>query len=307
MPVDPCFAAMLADPRNEARPPPPHVLMEKARKAANAAMIGEPGPKLYAVADFAIPVGGRPLSVRLYRPSAQSNLPILVFLHGGGWVWGGLDTHDAMCRELARHTECAVFSLDYRLAPETPFPGPAEDGFAALRWISEFAPALGLDASRIARGGDSAGANLAIAAALRARGAGPKLRYLALLYPALDPACDSPSQHEFAAGHILTRDMMRWFWGCYRGSGDPKRDPLFAPLGADLHGLPPTTIATAECDILRDEGEAFANLLAAAGVSTLKRRHAGMIHGFVLFPQIARAATTCLQHLADDLTSAFND
>jgi acetyl esterase len=307
MPVDPCFAAMLADPRNEARPPPANVSMEKARNAANAAMIGEPGPKLHAVADFAIPAGGRFLPVRLYRPSDQTNLPILVFLHGGGWVWGSLETHDAMCRGLALRAGCAVLSLDYRLAPETPFPGPADDGFAALSWISEFAPALGLDATRLALGGDSAGANLAVAAALRARDAGLGLRHLALIYPALDPGCDSASQRDFATGHILTREAMRWFWRCYLGSDDPTPDPLFAPLGADLGGLPPTTVATAECDILRDEGEAFADRLAAAGVPARRRRYAGMIHGFVLFPQIAQAATTCLRDVADDLAIALKD
>ena len=305
MPVDPCFAAMLADPRNEARPPPPHVPMEKARKAANAAMVGEPGRKLHAVADFTLPVDGRFIPVRLYRPSAQADLPILVFLHGGGWVWGSLETHDAMCRELAWRSGGAVLALDYRLAPETNFPGPVDDGFAALRWIFNHAPALGLDPTRLAVGGDSAGANLAVATALRARDAGPGLRYMVLVYPALDPACDSASQREFGAGHILTRDMMRWCWRCYLGSDNPTPDPLFAPLGADLRGLPPTTVVTAECDILRDEGEAFADRLTAAGVPTRRRRYASMIHGFVLFPQIAPAATTCLADLADDLAAAL--
>jgi acetyl esterase len=307
MPIDPCFAALLADPRNEARPPPPHVPIEKARRAANAAMLGAPAPRLHAVADFAIPCEDRSLPVRLYRPSAQADLPLLMFLHGGGWVWGSLDTHDVMCRELALRAGCAVFSVDYRLAPETPFPGPADDALAALRWIFEAAPALGLDATRAALGGDSAGGNLAVAAALRAPGAGLVLRHLALIYPALDPACDSASQREFATGHILTQEAMLWFWRCYLGSADRAPDPQFAPLGADLAALPPTTVVTAECDILRDEGEAFAERLAAAGVPAHGRRYAGMIHGFVLFPQITPVATACLADLAGDLRTALNN
>jgi len=301
MPVDPCFAALLADPRNEARPPPAHVPLAKARKAANAAMIGAPGPQMHGVADFALTLDDRVLGLRLYRPTADANLPCLVFLHGGGWVWGSLETHDALCREWARRAGCAVLAVDYRLAPETPFPGPADDALAALQWVANAAPALGLDASRLALGGDSAGGALALSAALRARDVGLRLRYLSLLYPVLDPACDSASQREFATGHILTRDVMRWFWRCYLGDAEA------APLDADLSGLPPTTVATAECDILRDEGEAFAERLAAAGVAVRPRRYAGMIHGFALFPQITPFATACIEDLADDLKAAWND
>jgi acetyl esterase len=305
MPVDPCFAAMLADPRNEARPPPPHVPIEKARRAANAALLGPVGPPLHGVTDFVIPAVGRVIPARLYRPSALANLPVLIFLHGGGWVWGSLDTHDPMCRELARRAGCAVISIEYRLAPETPFPGPADDAYEALKWIAHSAPAVGLDGTRLAIGGDSAGANLAVSAALRARENGPSVRHLGLVYPPLDPACDSPSQREFAIGHILTREVMRWFWRCYLGSDNSGRDPRFAPLSADLSGLPPTTVATAECDILRDEGEAFADRLDAARVPARRRRYAGMIHGFVSFPQITPKATVCLADIADDLRLAF--
>jgi acetyl esterase len=146
---------------------------------------------------------------------------------------------------------------------------------------------------------------LAVAAALRARRQGPSLRHLGLIYPPLDPACGSASQHAFAKGHILTREVILWFWRCYLGSNDRRRDPQFAPLGADLSGLPPTTVATAECDILRDEGETFADQLAAARVPARLRRYAGMIHGFASFPQITPKATACLVDLAGDLKSAF--
>jgi acetyl esterase/lipase len=131
----------------------PHVPIEKARQAANAALLGAVGPTLHSVTDFAIPAPGRILPARLYRPSALANFPVLLFLHGGGWVWGSLDTHDPICRELARSAGCAVVSIDYRLAPETSFPGPADDAFEALQWIAASASALGLDATKLAIGG----------------------------------------------------------------------------------------------------------------------------------------------------------
>lgn len=307
MTVDSCFAALLADPRNEVRPPPPHVPMAKVRRAANAAMIAAAGPELHAVRDLTLPLASRDLGARLYRPSPLDALPVLLFLHGGGWVWGDLDTHDAVCREISRRAGCAVVSLDYRLAPETPFPGPADDAFEALLALVRLAPSLGLDPARMALGGDSAGANLAISAALRARTAGPPLRRLALLYPALDPSCDSGSQREFAEGFLLTRSAMRWFWRCYLGGDDIARDPSFAPLAGDLAGLPPTAIATAEYDILRDEGEALAERLAKAGVGVRLRRYPGMIHGFVLFSGLTPVAADCLSDFANDLKAAFGE
>jgi acetyl esterase len=305
MPVDPCFAALLADPRNEIRPPPEHVPFEKVRRAANGAMAAASGPPVYAVEALVAANGGRELALRLYRPSAAGRLPAIVFLHGGGWVFGDLDTHDAPCRALARESGCAVIAVAYRLAPETRFPGAAEDALAALRRIAAAAGALGLDGGRLPLCGDSAGGNLAIAAALMARRRGTALRGLGLLYPAIDPACASASQEAFARGHMLTQEGMRWLWRAYLGPGTRFDDPLAAPLNAELGGLPPTTVATAECDILRDEGEAFAGRLAAAGVAVRKRRYDGLIHGFVLFPDLAPAASRALAALGADLRAAL--
>jgi acetyl esterase len=305
MPVDPCFAAWLADPRNEVRPPPAHVPMEKVRRAANAVLNAVPRLDIHAVAALSANNEGRAIPLRLYRPSGASSLPAIVFCHGGGWVWGDLETHDALCRELALRSGCAIVAVDYRLAPETPFPGPVEDGLAALRWTRRNAVALGLDGDRLALCGDSAGANLAIAIASKARADGPMLRYLALMYPAIDPGCSSASQEAFSRGYMLTQQAMRWMWRCYLGETVVRDNPLVAPLNADLTGLPPTSVATAECDILRDEGEAFAARLEQAGVGVRKRRYAGMIHGFASLPHMTPAASKAIADIAGDLRAAL--
>ena len=305
MPVDPSFAALLADPRNEVRPPPEHVPLEKVRRAANALMLAAPRPKVHAVEAFDAGSVARELRLRLYRPSAEANLPAILFFHGGGWVWGDLDTHDALCRGLALRSGCAVIAVDYRLAPETPFPGPLDDGLAALRWVAQNVATLGLDGDRLALCGDSAGGNLAIGTALAARRDGPALRYLALLYPAIEPACDSASQNAFARGYMLTQEAMRWLWAAYVSDAAHIEDPLFAPLNADLGGLPATTVSTAEFDILRDEGEAFADQLAAAGVSVRKRRYTGMIHGFASLPHLTPIASVAIADIGADLRAAL--
>ncbi len=308
MPVDSGFEALLADPRNHVRPPPAHIPIEKVRKAANAAMLGNRRTKIHATADFSLPAPGRFLRARLYRPSPAPGLPAALFCHGGGWIWGDLETHDAICRDIAVYSEAAVLSLEYRLAPETPYPGALEDVTAALNWLAASAPALGLDGGRLAICGDSAGGNLAFAAALLARDNAnlPRINFVGLLYPVVDPGCDSGSQTEFSSDYLLTGEAMRYFWGQYLNGRSGAADPLFAPLNADLSGLPPTTIATAEFDILRDEGEQLADRLAAAGVPVQKRRYPGMIHGFASFPDLTPMASVCLAELSLDLRKAFN-
>ena len=158
MPVDPCFADFLGNPRNEVRPPPEGIAMEKVRRAANAFMLLAPRPPIHSAEGLAAQGPGGPLSLRLYRPDASAGLPVILFFHGGGFVWGDLDTHDGMCRSLAVEAGAAVIAVDYRLAPETKFPGPLEDCHAALRWTAEQAGKLGLDTSRIAVCGVSFGA-----------------------------------------------------------------------------------------------------------------------------------------------------
>jgi acetyl esterase len=246
-------------------------------------MTGGAPPAVAHVEDRRVPVDGGAIPVRLYRPAGATPLPLVVYFHGGGWVIGSIETHDAVCRDLANAAGCAVASVDYRLAPEHRFPVAAEDCYAATRWLGAHAGELGVDAARIAVGGDSAGGNLAAVVAQLARDrGGPALAFQLLIYPATDAACDAPSHRENADGYLLTADAMTWFWGHYLG-GDAslKADPRCSPLRAgDFRGLPPALVVTAEYDPLRDEGEAYGALLRDAGVPVTVSRYPGMIHGF---------------------------
>lgn len=235
-----------------------------------------------SITDLCIPGPGGLLPIRIYRPSREPNLAVTVFLHGGGFVSLGLDSHDNLCRRIANLSGSVVVSVDYRLAPEAPFPAALDDVCTAVRWAQQQADTLAIDRQRIAIAGDSAGGNLAAAAAALLMQQGVKLRYQLLLYPALDPACASESHRELGeAGYVLTTEMMRWFWSHYLPMQCDIHDPRAAPLQADeLRGLPPATIITAECDPLRDEGEAYARALLAAGVPVHVQRVPGMFHGF---------------------------
>jgi acetyl esterase len=236
------------------------------------------------VQELRIPGPAGEIPLRLYAPHADPSPPVLLHFHGGGWVICDLDTHDGVCRSLANAAGCAVVSVDYRLAPEHPYPAALEDCCAALDHVHRNAAELRLDASRLGVIGDSAGGNLAAAVALKARDAGgPALRVQILTYPALDPDCAHPSMGENAEGYFLTQSAMRWFWGHYMGSGADPRDPYLAPLYApDLSGLPPALVVTAEYDPLRDEGEAYARRLEQAGTEVELCRFDGVFHGFAL-------------------------
>jgi len=240
---------------------------------------------IYSVADRTIPGPAGALVVRIYRPSAAVNLPVLVWFHGGGWVLGSLDNGDFPCRQLANDANCVVVSVDYRLAPEDCFPAAIDDCLAATQWVAVAADELGVDAARIAVAGDSAGANLAACVAYRAREEGPKLVYQLLIYPVTDADFARPSYVENGAGYRLTLDDMQWFWECYTPDPADRTNPHVAPLHApDLAGLPPAHVITAEFDPLRDEGEAYAAALQAAGVPTEAVRYDGLIHGFYVLP-----------------------
>src|SRR4051812_43733288 len=193
MPVDPCFAALLADKRNELRPPPPHVTLAQMRDANKSFLAQTPKTPIHSVEDRSFERENGSVGLRIYRPSPTRRLPVVMFSHGGGFVMGDLDSHDSVCHRLAFSSGAAIVAVDYRRAPESPFPGPIEDCHAALEWICSNADELDLDAERVALCGDSAGANLAAATALRARAKGPSVSYLALLYPMIEPACDSAS------------------------------------------------------------------------------------------------------------------
>jgi acetyl esterase len=235
------------------------------------------------------------LQMRCYRPKGTGPFPILLYFHGGGWVVGDLESHDNVCRSLARRAGAVVMSVDYRLAPEVKFPGPLDDCEWALRWADSHAADLEGDRTRIAVGGDSAGANLAAGLALRMRDrGGPRLAYQLLIYPVTDRNFETVSYKEFASGFGLTRNNMQWFWECYHPAAE--LDPTAAPLrAASLKGLPPAFVLTAEFDVLRDEGEAYARRLHKEGVAVRGMRFLGMNHGFIrmgaVYPQADHALT----------------
>ncbi len=253
------------------------------------------------------------LSVRIYSPSVRSSggdglLPAIVFFHGGGWVLGDLDTHDALCRRLSNEAESVVIAVDYRPSPETVFPGALDDCVAATQFVAKEAAKLRVDPSRIIVVGDSAGGNLAAAVALQSRENGPKLCMQVLIYPALDANCESASYVEFAEGFGLSRKSMLWFWEQYRGASPQGSEELMSPtLASSLDGLPPTHIITAQYDVLRDEGEQYAQRLKESGVPTTHRRYDGVIHGFVHFCglfQMGRAAISDIAKVIRDTATS---
>jgi acetyl esterase len=246
--------------------------------------------------------------VRVYRPADDARLPCLVFYHGGGWVIGDLDTHDNVARNLARAAGCVVVAVDYRLAPEHPFPAPLDDCFTALKWAAGHARELGIDETRIAVGGDSAGGNLSAAVSLLAReSGGPGIVHQLLLYPVTDCNFETASYVENGEGFMLTRDGMQWFFNHYLSGGADGGDPLVSPLRASDHaGLPAATIITAEFDPLRDEGEAYGEKLAAAGVDARIKRFDGMIHGFAHMSDILPQGKEALELAAQRLRDAFD-
>jgi acetyl esterase len=235
------------------------------------------------VDDRLIPADGTDVPVRVYTPAdaVGGNAPLLIWIHGGGWVIGDLDTADATARALANRSGAVTVSVDYRLAPEHPAPAALEDCLAALTWCVENAELLGADASRVAVGGDSAGGNLAACLCQRVRDEfGPDIDFQLLVYPVTDCTLSTESMDENAEGYFLTKATMEWFVGHYVGSGDPKLSSV-SPLYADsFAGLPPAFVITAELDPLRDEGEAYASQLRDAGVPVEHVRYDGQIHGF---------------------------
>jgi len=244
------------------------------------------GPEAVAsVTARAIPGPGAPLGIRVYRP-VNASPAALVYFHGGGWVIGNLDGADETCRMLANRGRVVVISIAYRLAPETKFPGAVDDAYAAVRWSAEHASELGIEASRLAVGGSSAGGNLAAVAALVARErGGPKIVFQLLSVPVTELRSTARSMEEFAEGYGLSRADMEWFGSHYVRNEADRDDPHASVLRADLHGMPPAFVVTAECDPLRDDGEAYAKRLSDVGIASRVKRYPGMFHGFMGFPR----------------------
>ena len=312
MPVDPqCRAVLAATAVNasvfEVRDP----AEARRRYDAGTAVFAPATPPLDHVADDVLPGPAGPLPIRIYRPRGLGArlLPTVAFFHGGGWVFGNRDSHDAVCRILAHQAGALVVSLDYRLAPEHKFPAAFDDCVAATRWLLAQAGELGGDAARVAVAGDSAGGNLAAATCLALRDAGgPAPVFQLLIYPAVDLAADSDSHRAFADGYLLTAKAIAWCTDSYLAGAEEVSDWRASPLRAANHrGLPPALVQTAEFDPLRDEGLAYARRLEAAGVRTSHTRYAGMIHGFLRMGRLVDDAAKALSEGAGALAAAFAD
>jgi len=271
--------------------PPLHELTPEQGRATYLAMRTVSTVQLHEIRD--IDAGG--VRCRLYRSSAETPAPLLIYYHGGGWVIGDLDSHDDICRKLAREGRCNVIAVDYRLAPEHPAPAALDDCIAATRWVFVNASALGIDAKRIAIGGDSAGGNLA---ALVAMHSGENPVFQLLVYPATDMRMGQQSHRDNAQGYLLTADSMRWFIGHYIGDDDARRtDPMVSPILSNdsmLGKSPPTLVITAEFDPLRDEGEQYAAKLASVGVPTSTVRFNGQVHAFFGMSEILDDAAAAI-------------
>jgi acetyl esterase len=306
MPLDPCFRPLLDAMAARGGASAPGADPVAGARAGLEAMFTHANAPAAQVIDRTIPPQ---VPVRIYTPidTPTGPLPLLVLFHGGGFIAGSVQSHDATARELCTKAHAIVVSVDYRLAPEHKFPAAAEDCHAALLWVAANAGELGGDATRLAITGDSAGGNLAAAVALmnRDRG-GPALALQALVYPVIDPACATASAVANREGFMLTTASMRWMWGLYVESPADFANPYAAPnAAASLAGLPPALVITAEFDPLRDEGEAYGRALAAAGVPVTISRYDGMIHGFASFFDITPWASEAAGEIARALRSAW--
>ncbi|MDA0365617.1 MAG: alpha/beta hydrolase, partial [Chloroflexi bacterium] len=258
MPLDPAVAALLEQMNDPNAPAMSELTPNEARAgfAQLAVLQGEP-ESVASVEDRRVPGPAGEIPVRIYKPSNAANLPVLVYFHGGGWVLMDVETHDPLCRALANAAGCAVVSVDYRLAPEAKYPAASDDCYAATKWVADNAAALGVDAGRIALGGDSAGGHLTAVGAQMARDrGGPALVFQVLHCPVTNFDYSTGSYRDNAEGYMLTRDSMEWFWNHYLVSPDQGAEAAASPLRGDTSNLPPALVQTAEFDPLRDEGKA---------------------------------------------------
>lgn len=309
-PLDSALADFLAQAAAQGNPPleslPPPVARQIYRDLA--AGLGLPAPAIASANDRLIDGPCSPLTLRIYQPDAQGPLPLLLYVHGGGFVIGDLETHDKICRTLCHDVAGVVVAVDYRLAPEHPFPAAVDDVTCALHWVAAHARELGADPLRIALAGDSAGAQLAAVAALRAAGALAP-RALGLIYPVAQHYSEpSPSMVENGEGKFLTTGVMQWFVDCYLdGRQELARHSDFALLHSRaLDTLPPTWLATMGHDPLRDEGHALALRIAQAGVPTEHRHYPDAIHACIHFTAISTLGTQVMADLAAWLRSQLS-
>jgi acetyl esterase len=304
--LDPEMAAFTAMMEARAASYPPQSLERPldASRAVNDELnmtLFEPEPRMAESVDKWLLIRGRRLLCRLHRPRTDAPLPVLIYLHGGGWVWNSIDTHDPLMRRYAAGSGCAVIGPDYALSPEAVFPQALEEMAAVVRWVAGQGGEWGLDPSRIVLGGDSAGANLALGAALMLRQSDPDLhlRGLLLNYGVFDDRMATPSYAEFAEGYGLTREKMRFYWDCYAPNPADRLSPYAAPIRADLRGLPPCLIHIAELDVLSDENREMVRALRAAGVAVEEETFPGTLHGFLRAQSHVGAARRAVEAGAD--------
>ena len=280
MPIDSQVESLLKELEALGRPPIYTLSVTEARTAAEdlTVLAGDP-LEVGTVRDITIPVDGADLGARVYTPDGSGPHPVVMFFHGGGWVICSLDTHDHLARAICRDAAAVVVSVDYRLAPEFRYPTAAHDCFAATKWVADNASSLNADAGRLAVCGDSAGGNLSAVVSQMARDAGgPTISFAALIYPAVDMTAKGGSLDDNATGYFLETAGMEWFMNHYL-SDEERAEAMASPLlHDDLSGLPPCFIATCELDPLRDEGEAYAAALTAAGCHVESKRYDGLIH-----------------------------
>lgn len=305
MPIDPALKMVLDAIAGLNGPPLESLTPEQTRTAYRAGRVNPNPPALARVDDLQVGGGSGELKARLYAPEKVTPLPGMVFLHGGGWTFGDLDTHETVCRTIAAEVGCVVVSVEYRLAPEHKFPAAIDDAFAATIDVHRRAPELGIDAARLAIAGDSSGGNLAAATCLRIRNeGGPPLRFHAIVNPVTNYGFDTKSYDENGTGYLLTTDTMRWFWNNYLSSPLDGDNYLASPLRAEsLAGLPHAIVATAEFDPLRDEGDAYAKRVEADGGTVTHLQFAGLIHEFWHMAAISPACRAAF----DEICAAMRD
>jgi len=311
MTLDPILQAFVAasEAANADRPAIPDATVAEARAGYEALAGLGAGPDLFSVADATIAGQAGEIPIRIYRPNGDTGEPGLVFYHGGGWTIGSLDSHDPECRKLAERSGCVVVAVDYRLAPEHPYPAAIDDSWAALQHIAANAGDFGIDAARLAVGGDSAGGNISAVMAIKARDAGIALRQQMLIYPAVDARMGWPSHDENAEGPFLKKVTMEWFQLQYfSGEGAGRQEEVNASpyLAETLAGVAPAVVITAEYDPLRDEGNAYATALMAAGVTVNATEWAGVAHAFFQLGPLLPHAEAVIDHLAARLRAAMS-
>ncbi len=311
MPLEPQIKAILDQAAAAKAPPLSSMSPGQARDEFRTMLesFGGTPPAVAKSEDRAIDGPAGQIKLRVYTPEGKAPFPVLVFFHGGGWVLGDLESHDALCRALTNEARCVTVAVDYRRAPEHKFPAAAEDCYAATLWVANNGGLLNANPAQLAVGGDSAGGNLAAAISLMARDRGaPHICYQLLMYPALDSSLQSPSQKEFADGYLLTRADMAWFWGHYLAADADRSNPYCCPAAAaDLTGLPRAMVITAEFDPLRDEGAAYAQRLRQAKVPVVYKQYEGVTHGFMSMASFLDQGRKAISDAAAGVHAAFKD